>query len=373
MTKQSMFKKSTSYASTGVDYSKMDPTKRSAQNAARSTSTNLTNFGFNEISASRGESAYVWDEGKSYRAFVIEGLGTKNLVADEVSKFTNKTYYQEIAQDTVAMIVNDLIVVGALPIVVNAYFGLGNSGWLDNNKRTQDLVEGFAKACNMSGAAWGGGETPTLKGVINPDAIDLAGSAVGIINPKNRLTLGDKLQDGDAILLIGSSGMHANGISMARSIAEKLPEGYQTKLADETIFGESLLKPTHIYVNLVKDLFENGIDIHYMVNITGHGWRKLMRAPFDFIYEINEIPTPQPIFNFLQEHSGNSDEEMYGNFNMGAGFAIMLPSSQIEKAQKVATQNGYKSWNAGIVRKGTKQVVINSKKIIFESDSLGVR
>lgn len=366
-------KSSLSYVSTGVDYSKMDPTKRSAQNAAKSTSSNLANFGFNEISKSRGESAYVWDEGESYKAFVIEGLGTKNLVADEVSKFTNKTYYQEIAQDTVAMIVNDLIVVGALPIVVNAYFGLGNSGWLDNSKRTQDLVEGFAKACNMAGATWGGGETPTLRGVINPDAIDLAGSSVGIINPKNRLTLGDKLQDGDAVLLIESSGMHANGISMARSIAEKLPEGYQTKLSDGTTFGENIVKPTHIYVSLIKDLFENEIDIHYMVNITGHGWRKLMRAPFDFTYEINEIPTPQPLFDFIKEHSSNKDEEMYGNFNMGAGFAIVLPQSQIKKTQEIVTKNGYKSWNAGIVKKGPKQVIINPKNITFKSESLGVR
>lgn len=365
--------KSSSYASAGVDYSKMDPVKIMAQNAAAKTSKNLSNFGFRELSASRGESAYVWDEGDSYKALVIEGLGTKNLVADEVSKFTGKSHYETIAQDAVAMIVNDLIVVGALPMVINAYFGLGDSNWLDNTQRANDLISGFASACNLAGASWGGGETPTLKGVIRPETIDLGGSAVGIINPKTRLTLGDKLQDGDVILILESSGIHANGISLARSIADKLHKGYQTQLSNSTTFGESILVPTYIYVNIVKDLLNQNIDIHYMVNITGHGWRKLMRATQEFTYLINRVPTPQPIFDFLQEHSGNTDEEMYGNFNMGAGFAIMLAKKDIEKAQKLAIKNGFKSWNAGIVSTGPKQVIITHKNIIFKKDSLGVR
>src|SRR6185312_3058633 len=123
----------------------------------------LKRFDSLEIAASRGESAYVWEEKDSYRAIVVEGLGTKNLVADETRKFTNKTHYEAIAQDTVAMIVNDLVVVGADPQVVNAYFAIGNSDWFSDNERATDLVEGWAKACEMSGAVWGGGETPTLK------------------------------------------------------------------------------------------------------------------------------------------------------------------------------------------------------------------
>lgn len=366
-------KKSVSYASTGVDYSKMDPIKKLAQLSAKSTAHNLSKFNFKEVSESRGESAYVWDEGDVYRAFVIEGLGTKNLVADETRKFSGKTHYEAIAQDTVAMVVNDLIVVGALPIVVNAYFGLGSSSWLDDSERGTDLIKGFAHACNLAQATWGGGETPTLKGIINPEAIDLGGSSIGIISPKSRLTLGDKLHEDDAILLIESSGIHANGISLARSIAQQLPQGYATKMEDGSTFGESLLVPTHIYVNLVKQLFEEEIDIHYMVNITGHGWRKIMRATQEFTYLINQVPPPQELFNFIQEKSGNSDEEMYGNFNMGAGFAIMLPPQYVSKAQEIAIQNGFKSWNAGLVQKGPKQVVINPKNITFNEQTLAVR
>lgn len=351
----------------------MDPLKRLAQLKAKETTGNLKKFGASEVEESRGESAFVWEEDDSLRAIVIEGLGTKNLVADEARKITGKTYYDKLAQDTVAMIVNDLIVVGAQPQVVNAYFAVGDSEWFSDEERTKDLVEGWTNACNLSGAVWGGGETPTLKGIIDPSTIDLSGSAVGIIKPKERLTLGDKLTNGDAILLVPSSGIHANGLTLARAIADQLTDGYSTLLTDGTIYGEALLTPTHIYAKLIEKLFESDIDIHYMVNITGHGWRKLMRAQRDFTYLIEEVPIPQEVFNFIQEHSRNSDEEMYGNFNMGAGFAIFIPKDRVAEAQDIGEECELPLLNAGTVREGEKQVVITPKNLVFKSDSLAVR
>lgn len=366
-------KKTISYSSTGVDYSVMDPLKKSAQTAGKQTSQNLSYFGLKEVEKSRGESAYVWEEEDSYRAFVIEDLGTKNLVADEVAKITGKTYYDAVAQDTIAMIVNDIITVGAMPQVINAYFAAGGPDWFTDEKRSQALIEGWAKACNLAGATWGGGETPGLAGIINPETIDLAGACIGIIKPKERLTLGDKLQNGDAIILIESSGIHANGLSLVRSVAENLPEKYAEKLPNGTIYGEALLTPTYIYVATAKALLEAGIDIHYMVNITGHGWRKLMRANYDFTYLITQLPPIPPIFEFIQENSGNDDNEMFGNFNMGAGFAVYVPQDQVEKAQDLITKQGFKSWNAGIVQTGPKQVIIEPKNITFEGETLNLR
>lgn len=366
-------KNPTSYAQTGVDYSVMDPLKKKAQEMGKQTAENLLKFNAKEIVGSRGESAYVWEEEDSYKALVIEGLGTKNLVADEVAKITGKTYYDSIAQDTIAMIVNDIITIGAMPQVINAYFAAGGPDWFKDATRSEALIEGWANACNLAGATWGGGETPGLAGIIYPETIDLAGACVGIVKPKERLTLGEKLQEGDKILLIESSGIHANGLSLARTIAEKLPEGYATKLADGTMYGESLLAPTYIYVNLIKELFEAGIEIHYMVNITGHGWRKLMRANQEFTYQISLVPPVPKIFGFIQEHSGNTDLEMYGNFNMGAGFAIFLAPTEIEKAQEIASKNNFKSWNAGTVKQGPKKVVIEPKNITFDDKSLDLR
>lgn len=365
-----MNKQNSSYSKVGVDYSKIDSLKRLAQKLAKSTSANSD---INVIEESRGGSAFVWEEEDCFRAFVIEGLGTKNLVADEMRKMMGKTYYDSLAQDTIAMIVNDLIVVGAKPQVLNAYFATGASDWFADEQRANDLAEGWAKACKLSGAVWGGGETPSLTGIINPDNIDLAGSAVGIIQPKDRLILGDKIQVGDSILLIESSGIHSNGLTLARSIAEKLSEGYSTKLLDGSSFGETLLTPTHIYVKFVKDLFEQGIDIHYMVNITGHGWRKLMRANREFTYLITQIPPIPPIFQFIQENSGSSDSDMYATFNMGAGFAIYLPEDQVEKVQEIAKKHNLKSWRAGVVEEGERQVIIKPKNIIFKGETLNLR
>lgn len=361
------------YTSSGVDYTRMDPVKRLAQNLAKETSKNLNLSGFKVIEDSRGEAAFVWEEEDSFRVLVIEGLGTKNLVADEVRKITGKTYYDAIAQDTVATFVNDITVVGAKPQVVTAYFGIGNSEWLVDEERAKDLVEGWVKACNLAGVTWGGGETPTLKGIINPQTIDLAGSCVGIIKPKERLTLGGKLAEGDVIMLISSSGIHANGITLARAVAEKLPEGYESKLSDGTSFGEALLTPTHLYTNLVQDLFEKGINIHYLVNITGHGWKKLMRAKGAYSYIIYNIPPLQPVFEFIQKNGGISDEEMYGTFNMGAGFAVFVAKDQADKVQQISSQHKFQSWNSGVVEKGEKQVVIKSKNIIFKEEGLEVR
>ena len=288
-------------------------------------------------------------------------------------KITGKTYYDQIAQDAVAMIVNDLIVVGAMPQVVNAYFAIGESDWMTDKKRAKDLVNGWAAACNTIGATWGGGETPTLKGVIEPATIDIGGAATGIIQPKSRLVLGEKLADGDAIVLIESSGIHANGITLVRKMTESLPNGYGTKISTNKMLGDVLLTPTHLYVSLVRDLLMANLDIHYMVNVTGHGWRKLMRATKPFTYEFTTVPKPQPEFDFIRETLGISDQEMYASFNMGAGFAIYLPKSQAAQVVSVAKQNKLRAWVCGQVKKGPKKVVIKPKDITYKADTMEVR
>ncbi len=362
-----------SYSSSGVNYNNLDKIKRLAQTSALETSKNIESSGFKALDQSRGETAFVWDEGDSYKALVIESLGTKSTIASEVLQKTNKSFFGEIAQDTVAMIVNDLIVVGAKPLVVNAYFGLGNSDWLLEGDKGEDLITGFAKACDLSNAVWGGGETPSLTGIVNENSIDLAGSAVGIINPKDRLVLGEKIQDGDAIIFIESNGIHANGISLLRKIADELPERYQTKLPSGTTLGESVLRPTHIYAKAIENLFNEGINIHYLSNITGHGFRKIMRAKEEFSYVIEILPEVDELFKFIQENSGMSDEDMYGTFNMGAGFAIILPETESEKAAEIITDAGFKAILAGHVEQGEKQVIVKPLNITFKSESLNIR
>lgn len=365
-----MKKVKSTYSLSGVDYKKIDPLKRVAQTFAKSTDQNSN---IKVVKESRGESAFVWEEKDSYKAFVIEGLGTKNLIADEMRKVTKKTYYDNLAQDTIAMIVNDLSSLGATPQVINAYFAAGSSEWFSDKKRIADLVKGWAKTCKMTGAIWGGGESPSLTDIINKDAIDLAGSAVGIIKPKKRLTLGDKISEGDLILLIESSGVHANGLSLVRKIIKNLKDGIKTKMKDGKYFAEEILTPTYLYSNLVQDLFQKNIDIHYMINITGHGWRKLMRANRNFTYLITQISPTPPIFQFIQENGNLSDYEMYETFNMGAGFAIIIPPADKDRALQIIKKVGFKVFWGGIVQKGERQVVIKPKNIKFSGETLDLR
>ena len=135
------------YKDSGVNYETIDYIKRIAQQSGEKTINNLPK-NYQEVSASRGESAHVVDAGDHYFASVIEGLGTKSLVADEMYKLTGKTYYDSLAYDTVAMIVNDLITVGAKPLTLMAYFAAGSSSWFEDKKRADDLVSGWTKASN---------------------------------------------------------------------------------------------------------------------------------------------------------------------------------------------------------------------------------
>ncbi|OGL66277.1 phosphoribosylformylglycinamidine cyclo-ligase [Candidatus Uhrbacteria bacterium RIFCSPLOWO2_01_FULL_47_24] len=368
-------KQAITYAGTGVDYDAMDPFKREAQLAAMETAINVARLGLSEVLMSRGESAYLIDAGDRFLAHVEEGLGTKNLVADAMYKLTGKSYYDQIAQDTVAMIVNDMITLGALPLSVAMHLAVGASDWFQDTRRCSDLIHGWKQACILARCVWGGGETPTLKGVVVPEAVVLSGSAIGLVQPKERLITPSKIQHGDAIVLVESSGIHANGLTMARTIADNLPEGYLTQLPDGRTYGEALLDPTYIYVALVEDCLNHGVSIHYTVNITGHGWRKLMRAREPFVYLLEKIPEPQPIFRFIQECGPVNDTEMYGNFNMGAGFALYVPTADVEQVITLAEQCDFKAMRAGHIEKRgeEKKVVIQPKGLEYDGSTLGVR
>jgi phosphoribosylformylglycinamidine cyclo-ligase len=362
------------YTGSGVDYGALDPFKRRAQLAGRSTADVIRRLGVSEVEMSRGESAYLVETPDSYLAHVEEGLGTKNLVADAMYRLIpGRSYYDHIAQDTVAMIVNDMITLGALPLAVAMHLGVGSSDWFKDERRAEDLVDGWRKACQLARCAWGGGETPTLSGVVEAAAVVMAGSAIGMIKPKGRLIRAN-IQHGDAIVVFESSGIHANGLTLARAIAERAPNGYLTPLRDGRTYGEALLDPTHIYVGVIEDCLNRGADIHYAVNITGHGWRKLMRAPDPFAYVVERIPAPPAVFDFIQSIGGVDDGEAYGNFNMGAGFAIYVPEAEVAIVLDIAKSFPFQAFRAGHVEKSaSKRVVITPKGLEYSADTLGVR
>lgn len=362
------------YSTVGDNYSSKDPILNKVLQTAKRTGKNLQYTGYKELTSSRGESAFVWDQGDCYMASVLECLGTKNLVADEMRKITGKTYYDIIAYDTVATFINDLTTVGARPLVVNAYWALGDNNWMQDKARMSDFLKGWEEACDDAGCVWGGGETPTLKGIIRKGTVDLAGSAVGVIKPKKNLIYENRLKVGDSIILLKSNGINANGLSLARAVANKITKGFGAVISKRLMFGEAILKKTNIYARLIQNLIDLDTDIHYIINLTGHGMRKLMRANFpDYCYILDNIVCPLPVFEFIQKQSGLSDYEMYQTFNMGTDYALFLPGSQADKAQKIIKENGFDSILAGYVGRGKRSVKIITKNITYQSESYSIK
>ncbi|MBI3342513.1 phosphoribosylformylglycinamidine cyclo-ligase [Candidatus Curtissbacteria bacterium] len=364
--------KKITYAQVGDNYMTKDPTKVLAQKSAKLTAKNLKKQGFYEIADTRGESAYVWGQGTMLMASVIEGLGTKNLIADKMYQLTGRSYYDVIGHDTVATGLNDLISVGATPLVVHAYWAIENNDWLQDMKRMNDLVSGWTSACNLAGASWGGGETATQTDINNKNAVDLGVSAIGFIKKDKNLVLGSNIEVGDRIIFLKSNGVNANGITLTRKIADRLKNGYLEMIEPGLTYGDALLTRTNIYAQLIQNLQKSNINIHYLSNITGHGLRKVMRSKKEVTYVIEKVFEPQEIFKFIQKQAGLSDYESFDTYNMGQDYAIFISEKDVKKVQEIIKSSGFESIVAGFVEKGSRRVVIKPKNIVFESKSLSL-
>lgn len=363
-----------SYEKSGVDYDRLDAFKRACQRFAATTTGALRTHGLSEPPSIRGESAYLIEGPDEYLAHVEEGLGTKNLVADAMLEKTGRSFYRNIGIDTVATIVNDLVTTGALPISVAMHAAVGDAEWLARRERAEPLAEGFAEGCLQAGAVWGGGETPTLRGIVDPATIVLAGSAIGRINPKSLRITGD-VRDGDAIILLASSGVHTNGLTLCRQLADRLPRGYLTPIDGGRSYGEALLDPSVIYVRYVAALQAAGIRPHYAAHITGHGWRKLMRLHEPFVYRMTMVPEVPVVFRFIMAAGPVDLREAYATFNMGAGFAVYVAPADVGRCLELARETGYEAWLGGtVLKQGTRKAVeIPPLGITFEGETLQVR
>ncbi len=361
-----------SYESAGVDYGVLDAAKRTAMAAASRTSRNAERLGATVDDRSRGESAVVVSVGHERLGFVLECLGTKSMIASRYLAETGIDRFDAVGYDTVAAIVNDCCCVGALPFVVNAYFATGAAAFYEGSRHAS-LVAGFRRGCDDAGAAWGGGESPTLSGLVVPEEIDLAGSAVGRIPAGIEPIYGDRLGEGDEIVIISSSGLHANGASLVRMVADEIPGGLSAPLGSGRTFGDAILDPALIYVRLVEALLGASIDIHYLSHITGHGLRKLMRADVDLTYHLRALPEVPEALSFLVAAAGLGAHEAYGTLNMGAGFAVYVPAGMGERVVSVARTSGYEALVAGVVVSGERSVILEPVGVTFSGAELELR
>jgi phosphoribosylformylglycinamidine cyclo-ligase len=362
------------YRSTGVDYAALDAGKRDALTAALATSGLLASeHGGRAIDASRGEPAFVFEFAGRHFAQVLEGLGTKSIIARQVEEQLGENHFDAVAFDAVAAIVNDLCCVGALPLVINAYFATGLSEWYQHAERQAALLDGWQRACAEAGATWGGGESPSLPGLVAEQEIELAGSAIGVVPSGHAPILGAELADGDEIVFVASSGLHANGSSLARLIVKDLPNGYATVLADDErrrTFGQALLAPTVLYAPLVRALLEDDLPIHYLSHITGHGLLKLMRPRHDFTYRITTVSPVPAVLRFMVERTQMSPAAAYSTFNMGCGYAVYCAAGFGDRVIEVAQRLGLDAHAAGVVEAGPRRVVIAPLDIVYESDAM---
>ena len=353
-----------------VDYEKLDPVKRAAIETFSGTLEKPERLGMRIVPETLGEPAIAIDfpEQDFMLGFNVEGLGTKNMIADSMSKDPRGKrvkYYESIGVDCLAMSTNDLAAIGADAFVYGDILSSGDSNWFSDLEKSKAVLKGFKDAAEEIGLAVPCGETPTLKGVVNDETIDMAGASIGLIKPKERLTYGQNLAADDTIIGLESSGIHSNGVSLARKVAETLPDGYFTKMPSGSIFGEELLKPTILYTRVLMEMLDKS-EVHYLSPITGHGWKKIMRAKKPFSYKIGFVPLVSELFKFLVEKGGIEEKEAYFTWNMGLGYAIISPKESKDKLLSISEKHGIKAFELGSVKEGSKRVEIKPKGIVFE-------
>ncbi|MCW8854505.1 MAG: phosphoribosylformylglycinamidine cyclo-ligase [Gammaproteobacteria bacterium] len=272
-----------------------------------------------------------------------DGVGTKLKLALEMNK------HDTIGIDLVAMCVNDILVQGAEPLFFLDYYATGH---LDT-KVAVDVIKGIAEGCHQSGAALVGGETAEMPGMYSKGDYDLAGFCVGIVE-KSAIIDGSKVQPGDTLIGIASSGPHSNGYSLIRKVLEVSQADLNQDLDGQKL-GDALLAPTRIYVKSILQLLEQ-LDIHAMSHITGGGLlENLPRVmPENTRAQLDASSWQMPaVFQWLQQQGNIEQSEMYRTFNCGVGMVLVVNAEDTEQAIELLTANGETAWKIGEVVSST--------------------
>ncbi len=271
-----------------------------------------------------------------------DGVGTKLKIAFELGR------HDTIGRDLVAMCVNDLICLGAKPLFFLDYFATGKL----SPENAEQVIKGIADGCVEASCALIGGETAELPGFYADGEYDLAGFTVGVVD-KPKIIDGSKVEVGDAILGLASSGLHSNGYSLARQVLE--PLGYAT--FDEKLgatIGEALLTPTQIYIESLGALIEK-TPVKAIANITGGGfYENIPRAlPTGRRAQIRRGSWPiHPLFGMIQTLGNVEEREMFTTFNMGVGMVAVVAQRDVETAVSHLKAEGVAAFQIGEIARG---------------------
>lgn len=286
-------------------------------------------------------------------AISTDGVGTKLLVAELLGK------YDTVGIDCVAMNVNDLLCVGATPVSFVDYIAVEEL----QPAVLEEIGKGLYRGAELARVSIAGGEIAQLKemvkGVREGCGFDLAGTAIGTV-PLDRVIVGQDVQPGDVVIGLASSGIHSNGLTLARRI---LLSG--TKLTVESYLeefgrtiGEELLEPTRIYVSEITAMFAAGLQLRALIHVTGDGFLNLTRTAAPIGYVIHTLPPTPPIFSVLQEVGGISNAEMFQVYNMGIGFCVVVAEPDAERAMQIAAAHGTRAWRLGTTVASPERTII---------------
>ncbi|MGH8009547.1 MAG: phosphoribosylformylglycinamidine cyclo-ligase [Candidatus Binatia bacterium] len=275
-------------------------------------------------------------------AISTDGVGTKLLVAEMLGK------YDTVGIDCMAMNVNDLLCVGATPVSFVDYVAVEEL----RPEVLEELGKGLFRGAELARVSISGGEIAQLKemmrGVRDGSGLDLAGTAIGTV-PLDRVIVGQDVQPGDVVIGLASSGIHSNGLTLARRVffteARLAVDSYLQEFG-RTV-GEELLEPTHIYVPEVTAMFVAGLRLKALIHLTGDGFFNLTRTATPIGYMIHNLPPTPPIFALLQEVGKLSDAEMFQVYNMGVGFCVVVAEPDAEQVLQIAAAHGTRAWRIG--------------------------
>jgi phosphoribosylformylglycinamidine cyclo-ligase len=301
--------------------------KKSLKRDSGSTGENLTGIGH--------FCSLVRIDSERALAIATDGVGSKIKVAEELGRF------ETIGIDLIAMNVNDIICSGARPLTLVDYIAAEKV----NPKTISDIGKGLAVGAKQAGISISGGEIATLPEIIN--GLDLAGTGVGIVDIYQIIS-GEKIEPGDVVIGLESSGVHSNGLTLARKVL-LTHHSINEQIFPGRSVGEELLTPTKIYVSEVMELIEKA-EIHGLANITGGGLGNLQRIT-KFGFEITDLPAPQEVFKTIQRLEGIADSEMYRTFNMGIGFCVVVKAGDAEAVIEICQGHGTKAQVIGRVVK----------------------
>lgn len=271
-----------------------------------------------------------------------DGVGTKLKIAFAMDK------HDTVGIDAVAMCVNDVLALGAEPLIFLDYVAVGHN----EPAKIEAIVAGVAEGCRQTGCALVGGETAEMPGMYEGGEYDIAGFTTGVVE-KSRLIDGSKVSVGDVLVGIASTGVHSNGFSLVRKIVADSGLSFTDSIPEfgGRTLGEVLLTPTKIYVKQVLDVIRN-CDVHGICHITGGGFDENIPR---VLHEGQGLEIREgsweilPVFRMLEKWGGVPHREMFNIFNMGIGMVVVLDASEARKAISILESHGEKASVIGTV------------------------